>query len=161
MYSSSVLKARNNVGPRPEPCCTKPRLNDSNFETSPLNDPICVVPIDSVRRPWLQRPGGGVGLWTFTRMYSITQTDATSHNRAKRNCGWLVTRKRCPSQALSLSVHLCLQHVYCDATCRAGSSATADTCPGIDCIERNSEVSVRPLKSNGQGCSLSIFNVLK
>ena len=31
--------------------------------------------------------GGGVGLWTLTRMCSITQTDATSHNRAKRDCG--------------------------------------------------------------------------
>ena len=30
---------------------------------------------------------GRVGLWTLTRMYSIIQTDATSHNHAKRDCG--------------------------------------------------------------------------
>jgi len=50
---------------------------------------VCVVPTDSVRRPRLRRRGvgWGVGLWTLTRMCSITQTDATSHNRAKRDCG--------------------------------------------------------------------------
>ena len=36
----SCAKTRNNVGPWPEPC-TKPRLNDSNFETSPLKRQTC------------------------------------------------------------------------------------------------------------------------
>jgi len=49
-----------------------------------------------------------------------------------------ITRKRRPPQALSaqfgctfitLSVHHCLQHVCRDAARRAGSLATADTCP--------------------------------
>ena len=34
--------------------------------------------------------GAGVGLWTLTHMCSITQTDATSNNRALRDCGLYV-----------------------------------------------------------------------
>ena len=36
----SCAKTKNNVGPRPEPC-TKPRLKDSNFETTPLKRQTC------------------------------------------------------------------------------------------------------------------------
>ena len=36
----SYAKTRNNVGSKPEHC-TKPRLNDSNFEISPLKRQTC------------------------------------------------------------------------------------------------------------------------
>jgi len=48
---------------------------------------ICAPLHNFVRR----RPGG-VGLWTLTRMCSITQTYATRHNPVKRK--WLVCRNK-------------------------------------------------------------------
>ena len=49
-----------------------------------------------VVKPLTTRDGpegrAGVGLWTLTRMCSITQTDATSHNRAKRDCDLLLLK---------------------------------------------------------------------